>query len=98
MNARTILNGTLSTVLFAWFLAATLPALNSTALSPFQAYISTPLLLMAAGLGGLGLYHALGIMQQHLMVACRSASGRLGAPRATDHQSLLYRWLHPGHR
>ncbi|MCJ7556221.1 MAG: hypothetical protein MUP90_04815 [Gammaproteobacteria bacterium] len=59
MNARKILNSTLSAVLFTGFLAATLPALNNPDMSPMQAYVWTPVLMMLAGLGGLALYQGL---------------------------------------
>lgn len=98
MNARTILNGTLSTVLFAWFLAATLPGMNTAGMSPFQAYVSTPLLMMLAGIGALTLFHALGCAQQWMMLTYRGAATRLGGRKNCAGHRLLHRWLHLGQR
>jgi hypothetical protein len=72
MNARTLLNGTLSTLLSGWFVAATLPALNNEVLDPFQAFIATPVLLMLAVVVGVGAYRGLGRLQERLSQALAS--------------------------
>lgn len=66
MNARTLLNGTLSTLLAGWFVAATLPALHNEVLDPFQAFVATPVLLMLAVAGAVGAYRGLGQLQERL--------------------------------
>ena len=66
MNARTLLNGTLSALLAGWFAAATLPALHNEVLDPFQAFIATPVLLMLAAAGAVGVYRGLGRLQERL--------------------------------
>jgi hypothetical protein len=72
MNARTLLNGTLSALLAGWFVAATLPALNNEVLDPFQAFIATPVLLMLAVVVGVGAYRGLGRLQERLSQALAS--------------------------
>jgi hypothetical protein len=72
MNARTLLNGTLSALLSGWFVAATLPALNNDVLDPFQAFIATPVLLMLAAATGVGAYRGLDRIQQRLSQALAS--------------------------
>jgi hypothetical protein len=72
MNAKTLLNGTLSALLSGWFVAATLPALNNEVLDPFQAFIATPVLLMLAAAGAVGAYRGLGRVQQNLSQALAS--------------------------
>ena len=66
MNARTLLNGTLSTLIAGWFVAATLPAVHNEVLDPFQAFIATPVLLMLAVAGAVGAYRGLGWLQERL--------------------------------
>jgi hypothetical protein len=72
MNARTLLNGTLSALLAGWFVAATLPALNNEVLDPFQAFVATPVLLMLAAAGAVGAYRGLGWLQERLSQALAS--------------------------
>jgi hypothetical protein len=67
MNARKVMNGTLAMLLFAWSMAATLPALNSEVLSPFEAFVLTPALLMLAAAGGLGAYRGLDRLERRLL-------------------------------
>ena len=69
MNARNLLNGTLSTLLSGWFVAATLPALNSEVLNPFEAFVATPVLLMLAAAGAVAAYRGLDRVQMRLSKA-----------------------------
>jgi hypothetical protein len=85
MNARKIMNGTLAALLFAWSMAAALPALNRDVLSPFEAFVLTPGLLMAAALAARGLYDGLDRLQQRLY---RGIS-RFSPPRAREEGSQV---------
>lgn len=59
MNARKVLVTLASSLLFGWFLHATLPAFNTPDMSAYQAFILTPFLIMLGGLGGLGIFQVL---------------------------------------
>jgi hypothetical protein len=51
-NTRSLINRGLSTAFTVCLLAASLPAVNSQVITPFEAFVLTPLLVMLAGLGG----------------------------------------------
>ena len=95
MNARTLLNGTLSTLLAGWFVAATLPALNNEVLDPFQAFVATPVLLMLAAAGAVGAYRGLDRLQQRLSQGL-AARGRCA--READSITALGNCLLGSHR
>jgi hypothetical protein len=76
MNARKLINGTLTTLLFAWSMAATLPALNNEVLSPFEAFVLTPVLLMLASVGALAAYRGLERLEQRLSQALAARARR----------------------
>jgi hypothetical protein len=76
MNARKVMNGTLATLLFGWSMAAALPAFNQDVLSPFEAFVLTPVFLMLAALGAQGIYHALDRLQRWLHARVPGASPR----------------------
>jgi hypothetical protein len=75
MNARKMLNGTLAAMLFAWSMAAALPALNNDVLSPFEAFVITPALLMLAALCAQGVYHGLDRVQRRLHAGLARVTG-----------------------
>jgi hypothetical protein len=87
MNARKVMNATLATLLFGWSMAAALPALNQDVLSPFEAFVLTPGLLMLATLAALGAYHGLDRLQQRLHERVRRAI-RHRVPRSDSAPSL----------
>jgi len=96
MNARKIVNGTTSVVVFAWLLAAALPAMNDAVLDPFQAYVLTPLIMMMAALATLGLYRGLDRAQRRMIQACAALPDRPQQGRKDS--GGLGRFLHHGPR
>lgn len=96
MNARKIVNGTTSVVVFAWLLAAALPATNAAVLDPFQAYVMTPLIMMMAALATLGLYRALDRAQRRLIKTCAAMANR--PQQGPKGSAGLGRFLHHGPR
>jgi len=78
------MNGTLATLLFGWSMAAALPALNQDVLSPFEAFVVTPGLLMLAALAALGTYQGLDRLQRRLHERVRRAVRRRVAGSDSD--------------
>lgn len=74
MNTGKVLNTSIATVFFILFLTVTLPVFNNPDMSAFQAFVLTPILMMLAGLGALGLFHGLDRANTRLRDACHSPS------------------------